>query len=93
MKIRKALEKTWDYLAPEIADKFKGLIVLWWLIENVSFLSELFSSWVRGKVTHGLSLIIEMQNWNKCIIDPVVSFVSSAGKHIYNYLISRYILP
>ncbi|URE37001.1 ATPase, class [Musa troglodytarum] len=26
LKIRKALEKTWDYLAPEIADKFKGEI-------------------------------------------------------------------
>ena len=28
LKIRKALEKTWDYLSPEKASEFKGLSVL-----------------------------------------------------------------
>lgn len=31
MKIRKALEKTWDYVTPEKASEFKGLFLFYFI--------------------------------------------------------------
>jgi len=38
LKIRKALEKTWDYVLPEKASEFKGFVPLIFWLRKLSFL-------------------------------------------------------